>query len=46
MAPEEERNNDALNDDAALEKMQHYSRLKSDDELLRYIKTYGMRRHG
>jgi hypothetical protein len=44
MAPEKERK-DYLYDDATLEKMRHYFRLKSHDELLRYIKTHGMRRH-
>jgi hypothetical protein len=44
MAPEEERK-DYLYDDATLERMRRYYRLKSHDELLRYIKTHGMRRH-
>jgi hypothetical protein len=34
-----------LYDDAMLERMKHYFRLKSHDELLQYIKTHGLRRH-
>jgi hypothetical protein len=45
MAPEEERKDYVLYDDATLERMRRYFRLKSHDELLRYIKTHGMRRH-
>ena len=32
-------------DDATLERMKHYFRQEDHDELLRYIKTYGIRRH-
>jgi hypothetical protein len=34
-----------LYDDAMIERMKHYFRLKSHDELLHYIKTHGLRRH-
>jgi hypothetical protein len=34
-----------LYDDATLEKMKHYFKQHNQDELLRYIKTHGMRRH-
>jgi hypothetical protein len=34
-----------LYDDATLEKMKHYFKQHNHDELLRYIKTHGMRRH-
>lgn len=35
----------ALYDDATLEKMMHYFKQHNHDELLRYIKTHGIRRH-
>lgn len=40
-----EKNNRTLFDDATLERMKRYFRLEDHDELLRYIKIYGMRRH-
>ncbi len=32
-------------DDATIESMKQYYRVEDHDELLRYIKTHGMRRH-
>lgn len=32
-------------DDATIERMKQYYRVEDHDELLRYIKTHGMRRH-
>lgn len=32
-------------DDATLERMMHYFKQHNHNELLRYIKTHGMRRH-
>ncbi len=43
MVPKKE--NYLLYDDATLERMKGYFRLKNHDELLRYVKAYGMRRH-
>lgn len=40
-----EKNNHTLFDDATLERMKRYFRLEDHDELLRYIKIHGMRRH-
>lgn len=34
-----------LYDDATLERMKRYFRQEDQDELLRYIKTHGMKRH-
>jgi hypothetical protein len=34
-----------LYDDATLERMKRYYKVEDHDELLRYIKTHGMRRH-
>jgi hypothetical protein len=34
-----------LYDDATIERMKQYYRLEDHDELLRYIRTHGMRRH-
>lgn len=34
-----------LYDDATIELMKRYYRVEDHDELLRYIKTHGMRRH-
>ena len=50
MVPEEKEistNDEAypLYDDATLERMKRYYRVEDHDELLRYIKTHGMRRH-
>jgi hypothetical protein len=43
MMPEE--NSRTLYDDATLERMKRYFKQEDHDELLRYIKTHGMRRH-
>jgi len=43
MMPEKKKY--ALYDDATLERMKHYFRQEDHDELIRYIKTHGMRRH-
>ena len=40
-----EKKNYTFYDDATLERMKHYFRQKDHDELLRYIKTHGLRRH-
>ncbi len=40
-----EENNYPLYDDATLERMKRYFRQEDHDELLKYIKTRGMRRH-
>ena len=42
---QEEKKDYALYDDATLERMRRYFRLKNHDELLKYIKTHGIRRH-
>lgn len=34
-----------LYDDATLERMKRYYKVEDDDELLKFIKTHGMRRH-
>ena len=34
-----------LYDDATLERMKRYYKVEDHDELLKYIKTHGMRRH-
>jgi hypothetical protein len=34
-----------LYDDATIERMKQYYRVDDHDELLRYIRTHGMRRH-
>ena len=43
MMPEE--NSHPIYDDATLERMKRYYRLADNKELLKYIKTHGMRRH-
>jgi hypothetical protein len=40
-----EENNHTLYDDATLERMKHYFRQENHDELLRYIKIHGIRKH-
>lgn len=35
----------ALYDDRTIERMKRYYKVESHDELLRYIKIHGMRRH-
>jgi hypothetical protein len=41
--PEEKRR--PIYDDATLERMKRYFGQENQDELLKYIKTHGMRRH-
>jgi hypothetical protein len=40
-----EENHYTLYDDATLERMKHYFKQRDQDELLRYIKAHGLRRH-
>ena len=40
-----EEKNYSFYDDATLERMKRYFRQEDQDELLRYIKTHGMKRH-
>jgi hypothetical protein len=40
-----EKNIHGTYDDDTLERMKRYFRLANDKELLRYIKTHGVRRH-
>jgi len=40
-----EDSNRPVYDDATLERMKRYYKVDGNDELLKYIKTHGMRRH-
>lgn len=40
-----EEKNYSFYDDATLDRMKRYFRQEDHDELLRYIKTHGMKRH-
>ena len=40
-----EDSNRPVYDDATLERMKRYYKVDDNDELLKYIKTHGMRRH-